>query len=60
MVSKDWSEFRRKELVSYFNYTNMYTHNMYALRYAFCELLNLVNVVSLFILKLKMMTQTFF
>ncbi|KAG6448968.1 hypothetical protein O3G_MSEX005805 [Manduca sexta] len=46
VVSKDWSDFRRGELVSYLHYTNLYTHNMYALRYAFCELLNLVNVVG--------------
>ncbi|XP_028173380.1 innexin inx2-like [Ostrinia furnacalis] len=46
LVTKDWSEFRRGELVSYLSYTNIYTHNMYALRYAFCELLNLANVVG--------------
>lgn len=46
VVTKDWSEFRRAELVSYLSYTNVYTHNMYALRYIFCEILNLVNVVS--------------
>ncbi|KAM3959195.1 innexin 4 [Aphomia sociella] len=46
MVSKDWSEFRRGELISYLTYTNIYTHNMYALRYAFCEMLNLVNVIG--------------
>ncbi|XP_039753949.1 innexin inx2-like [Pararge aegeria] len=46
MVPKDWSECKRAELVSYLTYTNLYTHNMYALRYAFCEILNLVNVVG--------------
>ncbi|RVE45387.1 hypothetical protein evm_009959 [Chilo suppressalis] len=46
LVTKDWSEFRKGELVSYLSHTNIYTHNMYALRYAFCELLNLLNVVG--------------
>ncbi|XP_026729120.1 innexin inx2-like [Trichoplusia ni] len=46
VVTKDWSEFRRGELISYLSYTNIHTHNMYALRYAFCEILNLVNVVG--------------
>ncbi|KAL4708713.1 hypothetical protein ACJJTC_017392 [Scirpophaga incertulas] len=46
LVSKDWPNFRRRELVSYLGYTNIYTHNMYALRYAFCEILNLANVVG--------------
>ncbi|KAJ0177401.1 hypothetical protein K1T71_007410 [Dendrolimus kikuchii] len=46
MVTKDWSEFRRSELVSYLSYRNVYTHNVYALRFIFCELLNLVNVVG--------------
>lgn len=46
IVSKDWSEFRRMELISYLSYTNIHTHNMYALRYFFCEILNLVNVVG--------------
>lgn len=45
MMTKDWSEYRRGELVGYLTYTHVYTHNMYALRYAFCEILNLVNVV---------------
>uniref|UniRef100_A0A2A4K4P2 Innexin n=1 Tax=Heliothis virescens TaxID=7102 RepID=A0A2A4K4P2_HELVI len=48
-VTKDCSEFRRGELVSYLSYqrdTNLHTHNMYALRYAFCEILNLLNVVG--------------
>ncbi|KAJ2939723.1 hypothetical protein O0L34_g17916 [Tuta absoluta] len=46
MVTKDWSEYRRGELVSYLSYTNIYTHNMYAIRYAVCEILNLVNVIG--------------
>ncbi|XP_023938914.1 innexin inx2 [Bicyclus anynana] len=46
LISKDWSDGKRSELVTYLTYTNLYTHNMYALRYAFCELLNLVNVVG--------------
>ncbi|XP_038211702.1 innexin inx2-like [Zerene cesonia] len=46
MVTKDWSEYRRGELISYLSYTNIYTHNMYALRYTFCEILNLANVVG--------------
>ncbi|XP_063380965.1 innexin inx2-like isoform X1 [Cydia fagiglandana] len=46
MVTKDWHEYRRGELVSYLSHTNMYSHNMYALRYAFCEILNLLNVVG--------------
>lgn len=46
IVTKEWSESRRAELVSYLTYTNLYTHKMYALRYVFCEILNLVNVVS--------------
>ncbi|XP_045771795.1 innexin inx2-like [Maniola jurtina] len=46
LVSKIWAEHKRAELVSYLTYTNLYTHNMYALRYAFCEILNLVNVVG--------------
>ncbi|XP_011548257.2 innexin inx2 [Plutella xylostella] len=46
MVTKDWSEFRRGELVSYLNNANYNAHNLYALRYAFCEILNLVNVVG--------------
>ncbi|CAH3833891.1 innexin inx2-like [Pieris brassicae] len=46
MMTKDWSEFRRGELVGYLTYTHVYTHNMYALRYAFCEILNLANVVG--------------
>ncbi|XP_075973856.1 innexin inx2-like [Anticarsia gemmatalis] len=46
VVTKDWSEFRRGELVSYLSTTNIHTHNMYALRYAFCEILNLLNVVG--------------
>ncbi|XP_026499008.1 innexin inx2-like [Vanessa tameamea] len=46
IVTKDWTEYRRGELISYLSYTNLYTHNMYALRYAFCEILNLLNVVG--------------
>ncbi|CAK1547439.1 unnamed protein product [Leptosia nina] len=46
LTPKDWSESRRGELVAYLTHTNVYTHNMYALRYMFCEILNLVNVVG--------------
>lgn len=46
IITKDWTEFRRRELVSYLSYPNIHTHNMYALRYAFCEILNLLNVVG--------------
>ncbi|XP_032522993.2 innexin inx2-like [Danaus plexippus] len=46
MITKDWSEYRRGDLVAYMSYTNLYTHNMYALHFAFCELLNLVNVIG--------------
>ncbi|XP_073945600.1 innexin inx2-like [Choristoneura fumiferana] len=46
MVTKDWPEYRRGELVCYLTHSSMYSHNMYALRYAFCEILNLINVVG--------------
>ncbi|VVC86537.1 innexin inx2-like [Leptidea sinapis] len=46
IVRKEWSEYRRGELVAYLSYTNMHTHNMYALRYTICEILNLVNVIG--------------
>ncbi|XP_026752543.2 innexin inx2-like [Galleria mellonella] len=46
IVSQDWLECRRGQLISYLTYTNIYTHSAYALRYAFCEILNLVNVVG--------------
>lgn len=46
MVTKDWPEYRRGELVCYLTHSSIYSHNMYALRYAFCEILNLINVVS--------------
>ncbi|XP_068631754.1 innexin inx2-like isoform X2 [Battus philenor] len=37
---------RCEQLVCYFNDLNAYAHNMYALRFAFCEFLNLCNVVG--------------
>ncbi|CAK1596461.1 unnamed protein product [Parnassius mnemosyne] len=41
-----WTEERRCQLLAYFNDLNAYTHNMYALHFAFCELLNLLNVIG--------------
>ncbi|XP_059051581.1 innexin inx2-like [Achroia grisella] len=46
IVPKEWSENRRRELISYLANTNIFSHSAYALRYAFCEILNLINVVG--------------
>ncbi|XP_041978467.1 innexin inx2-like [Aricia agestis] len=46
LIPKDWSESKRSELVSYLSHTNIHTHNVYALKYAFCEFLNLLNVLA--------------
>ncbi|XP_014361643.1 innexin inx2 [Papilio machaon] len=46
IVAKDWSDGPRQQLLAYFNSLNTCTHNMYALRFAFCEFLNLANVIG--------------
>ncbi|CAG4937181.1 unnamed protein product [Parnassius apollo] len=49
IVTNHWTEQRRDQLLAYFNDLNnngANTHNMYALRFAFCELLNLLNVIG--------------
>ncbi|CAH0723174.1 unnamed protein product, partial [Brenthis ino] len=46
LVTKNWGESRRAEMLSYLTYSNIHTHMKYALLYGFCEVLNFVNTVG--------------
>ncbi|XP_012283610.1 innexin inx2-like [Orussus abietinus] len=41
-----WTPERKTQLVDYLTKTNLHTHNLYAIRYFFCELMNLINTVG--------------
>lgn len=45
IIPETWTEERKNVLVNYLS-SDMYMHNFYAFRYAFCELLNCVNVIA--------------
>ncbi|KAK0168514.1 hypothetical protein PV327_002305 [Microctonus hyperodae] len=41
-----WCPERKEQLVDYFSYTYLHTHNIYALSYFFCEILNFINTIG--------------
>lgn len=45
LISSSWNPISKERLVNYF-LSGHYTHNCYAIRFAICELLNLINVVA--------------
>lgn len=46
MVSGTWEKDLKETLIKYL-ITGGYTHNIYTVRYYFCEILNFVNVVCM-------------
>lgn len=49
LISNSWNADNKERLILYM-ISGRYSHNAYALRYAFCELLNFLNVVRTLIL----------
>ncbi|KAJ8965141.1 hypothetical protein NQ314_004366 [Rhamnusium bicolor] len=45
VTTPDWNSATKDKLVKYF-LNGRYSHNMYAVRYCFCEILNFVNVIA--------------
>ncbi|XP_069692263.1 innexin inx2-like [Periplaneta americana] len=46
LVNENWSADRKKRILDYFKSSKIHTNNFYALRFAACEMLNLINVIG--------------